>query len=207
MRTATEQNLGGGASLQDIETKVFAILDRLVDSKRQSKPERKPKPITKQKAVKQPFTATGGRTMAQTVELQRQAQRAERIRLSKIYEAGRKLGRPTAFLSKLVESEVSLEQAFAAIIDDVGERKSKGQGTKILPGRPRQSVTASQVSTPSLDPDSPEAAEFSFKQEWSRSGALQSEFPNFKHYAAFRRHESHIKILGGRVLKGERVGR
>ncbi len=206
MVTATERNLGGGGFSQDIETKLFAFLDRLVDSRHQPKPKGKSSPGTKGKAEKQLFSLTGEVDM-QPVELQRQAQRAERIRLSKIYEAGRKLGCSSAFLSKLVESECSLAECFGAIIDDVGARKSKGLGTTILPGRQRHIATGSQVSAPSPDPGSPEAAEFSFKQEWSRDRRLQAEFPNFRHFAAFKRHESHIKILGGRVVKGERVGR
>ncbi len=207
MGTDIEQNLGGSGFSQDIEKKLFAILDRFVDSTKQRQ-ERKSKPVAKHKAVTQPLSASEtGRTNMQPVELQRQSQRMERIRLSKIYKAGRSLGCSNKFLGKLVDEDGSLEEAFAAIIDEATGKYPHGHSPKSVPSRQAHAATRSYATTLSLAPGSIDAAEFAAKQDWSRSGALQAEFPNFKHYAAFKRHESHIKILRGGVVRGGRVGR
>jgi len=186
MGATIEQNLGGGSSFDIIAAKAYEILEKFWALKQQAQPERKMKPGAKGKAETKPLTSTGGMTMTQVAA---EAQREERVRLSKIYKAGRAVGCSSDFLGKLVEQEISLEQAYGAIINHVDERKDKAQ-------------KASNEPAASAAPGSPEEAELIAKQEWSRSSALQAEFPRFSSYAALKRHEPHIKILGGKVVKG-----
>ena len=188
MGAITEQNLGGASSFDTLATKALEFLDRWYASKKQSQLEGEMKPSAKGKAETKPLTSTEGMTMAQVAA---EAQREERVRLSKIYKAGRAVGCSSDFLGKLVEQEISLGQAYEAIINNVDERKGKAQ-------------KASNKPAASAAPGSPEEAELIAKQEWSKSSVLQSEFPRFSSYAAFKRHEPHIKILGGKVVKGSR---
>jgi hypothetical protein len=199
MGTTKEANLGGTSSLDTLATKALELLDRWYASKQQPKPERKTKPGTKGKAETKPLTSTGSMTMTQVAA---EAQREERVRLSRIYKAGRAVGCSSDFLGKLVEQEIPLEQAYGAIINNVDERKGKAQAGVFA--NPQKTSKVSHEPTASVALGSPEKAELIAKQEWAKSRDLQEEFDTVGSYVAFKKHEKHIKIIDGKVVKGSR---
>ncbi len=57
-----------------------------------------------------------------------------------------------------------------------------------------------------VTPGTPEEAEAIAKQQWSSDRKLLEEFLRFATFAAFRRHEQNVRIVGGKVVKNSRLG-